>query len=103
VAELFPGWSPGPPADRWFLAKEPVPFNPTGGDADELLALLAWCATVAGVAGLMIVGIKMALQLNRGVAGEESEHYRGFFFVIVACLLAASAGPIVTFLFSPGI
>ncbi|MEU4569462.1 hypothetical protein [Micromonospora sp. NPDC023956] len=77
----------------------PPAYNPAGGNAsaDALLNLLAWCVTAAGVAGLIIVGTMMALQLNRGMPGEESDHFRGLVFVAFACVLGASAGPLVTY------
>ncbi|MFI9644105.1 hypothetical protein ACIG87_29315 [Micromonospora sp. NPDC051925] len=76
----------------------PLPqYNPLdSGGLEPLLNLLAWSVTAASVAGLMIVGISMALQLNRGTPGEESEHFRGFTVVVLSCVLGASAGPLVT-------
>ncbi|MFI1539450.1 hypothetical protein [Streptomyces anandii] len=69
---------------------------PTG--AGTILGILAWCATAAGVAGLLIVGLNMAIQLNRGDPGEGGAHLRGVFFVILGCLVASTAGPLVAFL-----
>ncbi|MFD8805671.1 hypothetical protein [Streptomyces sp. NPDC059597] len=69
-------------------------FDP-GGDAGTLLNLLAWCASAAGVGGLIVVGTRMALQLRRGDPGEGGEHFRGVFFVTLGCLLATCAGPLV--------
>ncbi|MXM61879.1 hypothetical protein GR925_00020 [Streptomyces sp. HUCO-GS316] len=71
-------------------------YTPPGG-AHTIINLLAWCATAAGVFGLMAVGINMAIQLNRGDPGEGGAHFRGVFFVTLACLIAATAGPLVTF------
>ncbi|WP_428964162.1 hypothetical protein [Micromonospora fluostatini] len=86
---------PRPEIDR------PVPpgqFNPLAGDGEalDLLNLLAWCMTAAAVGGLIIVGIQMAIQLNRGTPGEESDHFRGLAFIALACILGAAAGPIVS-------
>lgn len=86
------------------LARAPVPspfvpppaYTPVG-EAGELLGLLAWCVTAAGVAGLLIVGIQMAVQLNRGTPGEGAEYFRGLVMVAFACVLGASAGPLVMF------
>jgi hypothetical protein len=72
-------------------------FTP-GLEAMELLEFLSWCATAAGVVGLLLVGAAMALQLRRGEPGEGATQYRGFFIVIVACILASTAGPIVKFI-----
>lgn len=66
--------------------------------ARDLLSLMAWCASAAGVGGLIIVGIKMAVQLRRGDPGEGGEHYRGVFYVVLACLVATTAGPIIALL-----
>ncbi|WP_327032155.1 hypothetical protein [Micromonospora ureilytica] len=76
----------------------PLPqYNPLGsGGLEPLINLLAWGVSAASVAGLMIVGILMALQLNRGTPGEESDHFRGFTVVLFACVLGAGAGPLVT-------
>ncbi|MDH6218457.1 hypothetical protein [Streptomyces pseudovenezuelae] len=64
-------------------------------EAHDLINLLAWCATACGVAGLIIVGIQMSIQLNRGEPGEGASHFRGFFFVTLGCLVASTAGPLV--------
>ncbi|MGW3283884.1 hypothetical protein ACWDR3_04455 [Streptomyces sp. NPDC001002] len=84
-----------------FLADKPKPDDPVyepTWEADYLINLLAWCATACGVAGLIIVGIQMSIQLNRGEPGEGASHFRGFFFVTLGCLVATSAGPLVSFL-----
>ncbi|MEH1028381.1 hypothetical protein ACWD6L_14930 [Micromonospora profundi] len=83
-------------------AADPSPFVPPPGytpvtEANDLLGLLAWCVTAAAIAGLIIVGIQMALQLNRGTPGEGAEHFRGLAVVALACVLGASAGPLVSF------
>ncbi|MER5201227.1 hypothetical protein ACWD3J_47490 [Streptomyces sp. NPDC002755] len=72
-------------------------FDP-GADADFLLGILAWCASAAGVAGILITGILMALQLHRGEPGEGAALARGLVFVLGGCVLATTAGPIVQFL-----
>ncbi|WP_329529480.1 hypothetical protein [Streptomyces sp. NBC_01462] len=72
-------------------------YTPPQG-AHTIINLLAWCATAGGVFGLMVVGINMAIQLNRGDPGEGGTHFRGVFFVALACLIASTAGPLVSFL-----
>ncbi|MDQ0578201.1 hypothetical protein AB0E04_39390 [Streptomyces sp. NPDC048251] len=72
-------------------------FDP-GADADFLLGLLAWCASAAGVAGVIFTGTVMALQLRRGEPGEGASHMRGLFYVFAGSVLAATAGPIIQFL-----
>ncbi|MCX4904456.1 hypothetical protein [Streptomyces sp. NBC_00878] len=64
-------------------------------EAGQILGILAWCASACGVGGLIIVGMQMALQLRRGDPGEGGEHFRGVFFVGLACLVATTAGPVV--------
>jgi hypothetical protein len=71
--------------------------TPVGTGSDQLLGILAWLATAAGVAGLLTIGMMFALQLRRGEPGEMGEYFRGLLIVIIACLVAASAGPIVAF------
>ncbi|MFJ6570700.1 hypothetical protein ACIQNU_25125 [Streptomyces sp. NPDC091292] len=84
------------PVARLLAAK---PYHPpVGSGADTILSLLAWCVSAAGVAGLIFVGIQMSLQLRRGDPGEGGEHFRGVFYVVIGCVLAATAGPLVGFL-----
>ncbi|MFE2041331.1 hypothetical protein ACFXAZ_10440 [Streptomyces sp. NPDC059477] len=72
-------------------------FDP-GPAADTILNTFAWCASAAGVFGLLVVGINMSLQLRRGEPGEGGEHFRGAFFVGLASLIATTAGPLVSYL-----
>lgn len=78
-------------------------FNPAGTSADTLLGLLAWCASAAGVAGVIMVGIQLALRLNSGEPGEGAGYFRGLVTVLGACVLATTAGPLVSFLGPLGI
>ncbi|MEU7314813.1 hypothetical protein [Streptomyces sp. NPDC007083] len=73
-------------------------YSPTGktaANADALLNWLAWGASVAGVLGLIIVGTQLSLQLRRGDMGEGASYFRGLFIVLVASVIATTAGPIV--------
>ncbi|MBY8345518.1 hypothetical protein LXH13_12260 [Streptomyces spinosirectus] len=72
-------------------------YNPPDG-AGLIINILAWCVTAAGVFGVMVVGINMAIQLNRGEPGEGGAHFRGAFFILLACVVATSARPLVEFL-----
>jgi hypothetical protein len=72
-------------------------FDP-GADADFLLGLLSWCASAAGVGGVLVTGMLMALQLRRGEPGEGASHMRALFFVFLGSVLATTAAPIVAFL-----
>ncbi|MET7457504.1 hypothetical protein ABZT03_37760 [Streptomyces sp. NPDC005574] len=69
-----------------------------GNDGHLIINTLSWCASACGVAGLIIVGMQMALQLRRGDPGEGGEHFRGVFFVVLACVIATTARPLVEFL-----
>ncbi|MEV7345456.1 hypothetical protein [Streptomyces sp. NPDC093544] len=75
-------------------------FNP-GTEAADLLGILTWVVSAASVAGLMIVGLQMAMQLRRGEMGEGATYFRGAFFVVGACVLGTSAGPLVNFILVP--
>ncbi|MET7987936.1 MULTISPECIES: hypothetical protein [unclassified Streptomyces] len=61
---------------------------------DYVLGIIAWLVTAAGVAGLMIVGSRMALAVK---SGEFEEHLNQFLMVLGACVIGATAGPIVGF------
>ncbi|WP_369248494.1 hypothetical protein [Streptomyces sp. R41] len=62
---------------------------------DYVLNIIAWLVTAAGVAGLLIVGSRMALSLK---SGEAEEHLTQFAMVMGACVIGATAGPLVGFL-----
>jgi hypothetical protein len=78
------------------VALDPITTIPQ--DGLDILGLLAWCASAAGVAGLLFTGTLMALQLRRGEPGEHAVHLRGVYYVLVASVLATTAGPIIHFL-----
>ena len=65
------------------------------GPLDEVLGYMAWLASAAGVMGLLIVGMRMAISLRQG---EGQEHLVQFATVLGACIIATTAGPIVSFL-----
>lgn len=70
------------------------PPSTVTGPLNEVLAVIAWLATAAGVAGLLFVGIRMAISLRQG---EGQEHLVQFAMVMGACIIASTAGPIVAF------
>ncbi|MFF3326362.1 hypothetical protein [Streptomyces sp. NPDC002889] len=81
----------------------PVP-NPGRGAPGELtqkvdtvLGIAAWAGTAAGVAGVLITGAMMAISLKRG---ESSEHMGRLGMVLAGCVLVATAGPLVSFVFA---
>ncbi|CBG70853.1 MULTISPECIES: hypothetical protein [Streptomyces] len=59
-----------------------------------VLSILAWLVTAAGVCGLLLVGSRMAISLR---SGEGDEHLSQFVMVLGACVIGATAGPIVAF------
>lgn len=64
-------------------------------ELNKVLGWTAWLVTCAGVAGLIIVGSRMAVALK---TGDAEEHLREFLMVMGACVIGATAGPIVAFL-----
>ncbi|MGW6015960.1 hypothetical protein [Streptomyces sp. NPDC055210] len=80
-----------------FIAAPPATFDP-GVEADGLLSILAWATSAAGVAGFIITGMLLALQLRHGEFGANATLGRGLFFVFLGCILATTAGPIIAFL-----
>ncbi|MDX3586995.1 hypothetical protein OG920_27060 [Streptomyces europaeiscabiei] len=63
-------------------------------ELNYVLNILAWLVTAAGVCGLLIVGSRMAVSLR---SGEGDEHLTQFAMVMGACIIGATAGPIVGF------
>lgn len=85
-----------------FLADNTVP-NPEKNapyaltnKVGDVLDLIAWAGTAAGVAGVLITGAMMAISMRRG---EGSEHMGRLGMVLGGCVLVATAGPIVNFVF----
>lgn len=66
---------------------------------DTVLGIVGWAGTAAGVAGVLITGTMMAVSMKRG---EGSEHMSRLGMVLGGCVLVATAGPIITFVFQPG-
>ncbi|WP_258052722.1 hypothetical protein [Streptomyces sp. Ru73] len=62
---------------------------------NEVMGIVAWVATAAGVMGLLIVGARMALSIRQG---EGQEHLVQLGTVLGACIIAATAGPVVNFI-----
>ncbi|WAZ25696.1 hypothetical protein STRCI_007207 [Streptomyces cinnabarinus] len=90
------------------LAAAPAPGGdipqPTSDAPDQLkdkvntvLGIAAWAGTAAGVAGVLITGAMMAISLKRG---ESSEHMSRLGMVLGGCVLVATAGPLVSFVFT---
>jgi hypothetical protein len=62
---------------------------------NTVLGYIAWLVTAAAVFGLLIVGTRMAISLR---SGQGDEHLVQFATVMGACIIGATAGPIVEFL-----
>ncbi|MFI9028570.1 hypothetical protein [Streptomyces sp. NPDC053560] len=77
-----------------FLLAEMPPDYVTN-PINQVMGYAAWVATAAGVMGLLIVGAKMALSIRHG---EGQEHMVQLGTVLGACIIAATAGPIVNFI-----
>ncbi|MFG2950993.1 hypothetical protein [Streptomyces adustus] len=92
-----------------FLAATPAPAGggvpqPVSGAPGELtgkvntvLGIVAWAGTAAGVLGVLVTGAMMAVSLKRG---ESSEHMSRLGMVLGGCVLVATAGPLVSFVFA---
>lgn len=85
-----------------YLADGGVP-NPTKDapaaltdKVETVLGIVAWAGTAAGVAGVLITGAMMSISLRRG---EGSEHMGRLGMVLSGCVLVATAGPLVNFVF----
>ncbi|BCJ62029.1 hypothetical protein [Micromonospora endophytica] len=74
-----------------------VNTNPDGA-VSKLLDFMAWLVSAAGVTGLLITGATLASQLRRGALEERTEYTKSIAFVLSACLLATTAGPILAWL-----
>ncbi|MEV7727068.1 hypothetical protein AB0P15_20265 [Streptomyces sp. NPDC087917] len=64
---------------------------------NDVLGIVAWAGTAAGVAGVLITGAMMAISMRRG---EGSEHMGRLGMVLGGCVLVATAGPLVAFVFN---
>ncbi|MFH8470976.1 hypothetical protein [Streptomyces sp. NPDC017991] len=62
-----------------------------------VLGIAAWAGTAAGVAGVLVTGAMMAISVKRG---ESSEHMSRLGMVLGGCVLVATAGPLITFVFA---
>jgi type IV secretory pathway VirB2 component (pilin) len=63
----------------------------------KIMGFLGWIGTAAGVVGIIVTGAAMAISHKRG---ESSEHVSRLGMVLGGCILIATAGPIVNFVFS---
>jgi len=78
-------------------------YNPGTGSAPAnlvsqvhlLMDIVAWGATCACVVGIAIVAAMMAISHHRGTG---SQHFASLGYVMAACILIGTAGPIVQFL-----
>ncbi|MDQ2729060.1 MAG: hypothetical protein M3Y91_14655 [Actinomycetota bacterium] len=87
-------------ASHHYLADTPTPGNPTlpGNTAGKLDTVLGWVkylGLAACIAGLFMVGGKMALSHRNGSGGE---HMAGLGYVAGALIIIGGASSIVSFL-----
>lgn len=87
------------PAHAASAINNPKPNLPAGLQAklDSLLGVFMAIVIVACVAGVLICAFKMATAYRHGELGESAGKLAG---VAAACVLAASAGTIVTFFYA---
>jgi hypothetical protein len=83
-----------------YLAEVPDPKAEAPSElqdkVDLVLGIAAWAGTAAGVAGVLVTGAMMAISMRRG---ESSEHMGRLGMVLGGCVLIATAGPLVNFVF----
>ncbi|MGY0068758.1 hypothetical protein ACWZEH_18555 [Streptomyces sp. QTS137] len=88
-------------ATNVLAAGVPQPVSNAPGEltskVNTVLGIAAWAGTAAGVAGVLITGTMMAVSLKRG---ESSEHMSRLGMVLGGCVLVATAGPLVGFVFN---
>ncbi|MEU9002051.1 hypothetical protein ACFWBI_13500 [Streptomyces sp. NPDC059982] len=78
---------------HWTLAVDPA----VTGELDKILGYMAWLVSAAAMLGVLIVGSRMAIALR---SGTGDEHLTQLATVLGACVIGATAGPIVAFLLS---
>ncbi|MFH8470885.1 hypothetical protein [Streptomyces sp. NPDC017991] len=64
---------------------------------NKVLGIAGWAGTAAGVAGVIITGVMMAASIKRG---EASDHISRLGMVLGGCVLVATAGPTISFVFN---
>ncbi|MDT0395108.1 MULTISPECIES: hypothetical protein [Streptomyces] len=88
-------------ATHVLAAGVPQPVSNAPGEltskVNTVLGIAAWAGTAAGVLGVLITGTMMAVSLKRG---ESSEHMSRLGMVLGGCVLVATAGPLVGFVFN---
>ncbi|MGW3661744.1 hypothetical protein [Streptomyces sp. NPDC005141] len=88
-------------ASTVLAAGVPQPVSNAPGEltskVNTVLGIAAWAGTAAGVAGVLITGAMMAVSVKRG---ESSEHMSRLGMVLGGCVLVATAGPLISFVFA---
>ena len=64
---------------------------------DVVLGIAAWVGTAAGVAGILITGAMMTVSYKQG---GNTEHMGRLGMVLCGCVLVATAGPLIQFVFN---
>lgn len=81
--------------DALLSIAQPVPAAPPG--SEKFLMVLDWASwgvSLACIAGILIVAATMAVKHHRGESGGE--HLGKLGWVLMATVLGATAGPLVT-------
>ncbi|MFD5065017.1 hypothetical protein [Streptomyces sp. NPDC058394] len=65
---------------------------------DLVLGIAAWAGTAAGVVGVLVTGIMMSVSIKQGT--QASDHVGRLGMVFGGCVLVATAGPLVQFVFN---
>ncbi|MEW2163411.1 hypothetical protein AB0912_10480 [Streptomyces sp. NPDC007084] len=88
-------------ASNFLASGVPQPARNAPGElttkVNTVLGIAAWAGTAAGVAGVLITGAMMAVSVKRG---ESSEHMSRLGMVLGGCVLVATAGPLISFVFA---
>lgn len=76
---------------------DPAPVAPPGfeGPAAVILGWLKWGGLALAVAGIMIIGAKLAINIRRGEAASELGQ---LLYVALGCILIGAAASLVGFL-----
>ncbi|MET9321074.1 hypothetical protein ABZX75_12950 [Streptomyces sp. NPDC003038] len=71
-----------------------APGTNVTGPLNDVLGMIAWLVSAAGVLGVLIIGARMAISLR---SGDGNEHLTQFATVMGACIIGCTAGPLVEF------
>ena len=96
VMDIANQQQPPPPAGDPLPTVERKAPEPLRNKVSLVLGIAGWAGTAAGVAGVIVTGAMMAISMRRG---ESSEHMGRLGMVLAGCVLVATAGPLIEFVF----